>query len=484
MSNSARNISHEEIVELQEKFSEIKRAINNVLAAMMALSEMSQRRPDYSEKLASTVLTKAPQIVSGLQEFTQALNEKAPPVAANRFQFAGVHPFLERKGPARSISSRVRLSLTRLLNRKSASAGQSQKIEKEITIINRLGLDPVAAAMFIRIACRFRSEIWVEKDGERINGKSIMGLMMLAAGQGSKLHICCEGPDADMAMQELEELIKNRFNEDLRRKSDGWAQWNSVRGANILFSSQIAPMMSDSARSVSQEEIVEFQKKFSEIKYGINNALAVMMALSEMSQRRPDYSKKLASTVLAKAPQIVSSLQKIMQVLNETAGPKPEVGQRESCMSLASLLSAEQIIPEMKATERGSAIVELTDLLVAKGKIKPEDRDSILASLKQREETISTGIGFGIAMPHASSDRIEEVVASFGRSSQGIEFDAFDNAPVKFVVLFIVPKNQSTHLRTLASIAKFLNDRSIRESLAAAKTADEILAIFRERGQK
>jgi len=105
--------------------------------------------------------------------------------------------------------------------------------------------------------------------------------------------------------------------------------------------------------------------------------------------------------------------------------------------------------------------------------------------LKKREEQMSTGIGFGIAIPHATFDRIEEVVASFGRSSQGIEFDALDNAPVKFVVLFIVPKNPSqTHLRSLASIAKFLNTRSIRESLAAAKTADEILAIFRERGQK
>src|SRR5262245_60785686 len=93
-------------------------------------------------------------------------------------------------------------------------------------------------------------------------------------------------------------------------------------------------------------------------------------------------------------------------------------------MSLASLLSAEQIIPEMTATERWSAIVELIDLLVRLGKIRTEDRESILASLKQREETMSTGIGFGIAIPHASSDRIEEVVASFGRSSQGIEFDA------------------------------------------------------------
>jgi mannitol/fructose-specific phosphotransferase system IIA component (Ntr-type) len=151
-------------------------------------------------------------------------------------------------------------------------------------------------------------------------------------------------------------------------------------------------------------------------------------------------------------------------------------------MSLANLLSVEQIIPEMKATERWAAIVELIDLLVSLGKIKPEDRDPILASLKQREETMSTGIGFGIAIPHCSSDRLEEVVAAFGRSTTGIEFDALDNAPVKFVVLFIVPKNQfQTHLRTLASIAKFLNDRSVRESLAAAKSADEILAIFRDR---
>jgi phosphocarrier protein len=99
-----------------------------------------------------------------------------------------------------------------LLNRRSASAGQ--KIEKEIMIINRLGLHARPAAMFVRIASRYRSEVWVEKEGEQINGKSIMGLMMLAAGQGSKLTIRCEGPDADKVMEELEELIQQKFNED------------------------------------------------------------------------------------------------------------------------------------------------------------------------------------------------------------------------------------------------------------------------------
>ena len=99
-----------------------------------------------------------------------------------------------------------------LLNRRSSGPGM--RIEKEITIINRLGLHARPAAMFVRISSRYRSEVWVEKEGEQINGKSIMGLMMLAAGQGSKLTIRCEGPDADKAMEELEELIRKKFNED------------------------------------------------------------------------------------------------------------------------------------------------------------------------------------------------------------------------------------------------------------------------------
>jgi phosphocarrier protein len=101
-----------------------------------------------------------------------------------------------------------------LLYRKGSRAAPAQKMEKEVTIVNRLGLHARPAAMFVRIASRHRAEIWVSKEGEEINGKSIMGLMMLAAGQGSKLLIRCDGPDADKAMEELEELIKAGFNED------------------------------------------------------------------------------------------------------------------------------------------------------------------------------------------------------------------------------------------------------------------------------
>ncbi len=148
-------------------------------------------------------------------------------------------------------------------------------------------------------------------------------------------------------------------------------------------------------------------------------------------------------------------------------------------MTLGNLLTVSQILPEMRATERWSAIVELVDLLVAQDQIRSGDRDVVLGALRQREETMSTGIGFGIAIPHASSDRVDKVVAAFGRSTTGIEFESLDNAPVKFIVLFVVPKDQfQTHLRTLAAIAKFLNDRSVRERLGTAASAEDILAIF------
>jgi len=101
-----------------------------------------------------------------------------------------------------------------LLSRRASDASPFQKLEKDLTVINRLGLHARPAANFVRIASRYRSEIWVSKEGEEVNGKSIMGLMMLAAGQGSTLHLRCEGPDAAKALAELEELINARFNED------------------------------------------------------------------------------------------------------------------------------------------------------------------------------------------------------------------------------------------------------------------------------
>jgi len=88
------------------------------------------------------------------------------------------------------------------------------KITKELVVINKLGIHARPAAMFVKTANRFECDIFVEKDGEKVNGKSIMGLMMLAAGPGSKLLLFAEGHDAARAVVEIEALLKRKFDED------------------------------------------------------------------------------------------------------------------------------------------------------------------------------------------------------------------------------------------------------------------------------
>ena len=140
-------------------------------------------------------------------------------------------------------------------------------------------------------------------------------------------------------------------------------------------------------------------------------------------------------------------------------------------MDLADILGREQIVPELKATNRWEAIDEFIGNLVATGKIQAADRDAITAAVKKRETSMSTGIGFGIGIPHASTDLIYEVVGALGRSGKGVNFDALDNQPVKLVMLFLVPQGQfQKHLHTLANIAKLLHKAEFREALEKAPT--------------
>lgn len=86
-------------------------------------------------------------------------------------------------------------------------------VTKDVVIINELGLHARPAAMFVKVANQFNSEIFLEKEGERVNGKSIMGVMMLAASKGTKLKLIAKGQDAASAVQALEELFLKKFGE-------------------------------------------------------------------------------------------------------------------------------------------------------------------------------------------------------------------------------------------------------------------------------
>lgn len=148
-------------------------------------------------------------------------------------------------------------------------------------------------------------------------------------------------------------------------------------------------------------------------------------------------------------------------------------------MTLGDILDKDQIVTDLKAADRWQAIDELIDVLVRTGRIKAEHRDAIAAVVKKREQSMSTGIGFGIGIPHASTDLIYEVVGAFGRSKQGVNFDALDNQPVNLVMLFLVPQGQfQKHLHTLANIAKLLHNKEFRRALEEAADAETMMSII------
>jgi mannitol/fructose-specific phosphotransferase system IIA component (Ntr-type) len=150
-------------------------------------------------------------------------------------------------------------------------------------------------------------------------------------------------------------------------------------------------------------------------------------------------------------------------------------------MNLCDILGPSNILPSMAAADRWLAIDELVSNLIATGKLKAENREAITAVVKKRESSMSTGIGFGIGIPHASTDLIPEVVGALGRSTKGINFDALDNQPVNLVVLFLVPQGQfQKHLHTLANIAKLLHIKEFRQELEQAPDAEAMFQIIKK----
>jgi nitrogen PTS system EIIA component len=154
-------------------------------------------------------------------------------------------------------------------------------------------------------------------------------------------------------------------------------------------------------------------------------------------------------------------------------------------MNLGDILSPSQILPELQAKDRWQAIEELINNLVATGKIKAEHRDAVSAVVRKRETSMSTGIGFGIGIPHASTDLIYEVTGALGRSKGGVNFDALDNQPVTLVMLFLVPQGQfQKHLHTLAEIAKLLHRNEFRKALEEAPDAEAMYKIIKSQSSK
>jgi mannitol/fructose-specific phosphotransferase system IIA component (Ntr-type) len=148
---------------------------------------------------------------------------------------------------------------------------------------------------------------------------------------------------------------------------------------------------------------------------------------------------------------------------------------------LASILDVRSIQPDLKATDRWEAIDELVDVLVAARNVSKECRDAVSGVVKARESSASTGIGSGIAIPHAQTPFVERVVAAVGRSTRGIDFESLDGRPVKLVVLILVPQGQfQKHLSTLAGIARLLSDKAFRAKLEQSTSAAVIFDLIQK----
>ena len=148
-------------------------------------------------------------------------------------------------------------------------------------------------------------------------------------------------------------------------------------------------------------------------------------------------------------------------------------------MKILDILDKECIIPELRSRTKEEVLEELTGaLLSCKANL---DKEALVEVLLERERLGSTGIGDGIAIPHGKVQDLDELVLSFGRSTQGIEFDSMDGRPTHLFFLLIAPENSAgIHLRALAKISRLLKSSPFRQRLLEAGTEEELFQVIQE----
>ena len=147
-------------------------------------------------------------------------------------------------------------------------------------------------------------------------------------------------------------------------------------------------------------------------------------------------------------------------------------------MKILDIMTEKSIIQDLKGRTKKEVLEELIDALL---ECKPQmDRERLLSVLLERERLGSTGIGDGIAIPHGKLKDLDRLVLSFGRSSQGVDFESMDGKPVHLFFLLVAPEScAGIHLRALAKIARLLKNSSVRKKLATVAGKDEIYAVIK-----
>lgn len=154
-------------------------------------------------------------------------------------------------------------------------------------------------------------------------------------------------------------------------------------------------------------------------------------------------------------------------------------------MKIADFLSKKAITADLKAVRKEDVLKELVDLLAASEDIEKKNRNKLVEQLMAREALGSTAIGQGVGIPHAKSECVNKLVAGFGISQKGVDFDSLDGEKVYIFFLLIAPIDSAgPHLKALARISRLLKDKYFRDSLKECKDEKSILKIILQEDDK
>ena len=152
-------------------------------------------------------------------------------------------------------------------------------------------------------------------------------------------------------------------------------------------------------------------------------------------------------------------------------------------MKIMDFLSKNAVTVNLKADDKEGIIRELVDLLAKAEELR--NREELVKALLTRESLGSTGIGQGIGIPHAKSRNVKDLVAAFGVSQKGVNFDSLDGEPAYIFFLLLAPEESAgPHLKALARISRMLKDKYFRDLLKKAKDTAEVLRVIQEEDSK
>ena len=154
-------------------------------------------------------------------------------------------------------------------------------------------------------------------------------------------------------------------------------------------------------------------------------------------------------------------------------------------MQIMDFLSKKAIVTGIKSTKKEDVIKELVDALINAGEIEKRYRNKLIEALMARESLGSTAIGQGIAIPHAKCDCVEKLVAAFGLSKKGVDFDSLDGELAYIFFLLIAPQDSAgPHLKALARISRLLKDKYFRDTLRACVEDKSVIKIIAQEDEK